>query len=274
MECRDVRELTDSFLSEQLLVETTHDILRHLAQCPSCRAEMESRRRLRTALRGSIRAVTRVARHPRVPRRPSGGMFANINPHDPSSGALVLRPMMAIAASLLLVSAVAFGGPRMARRLASARGAGRSSELRDSIPLEREADLPRGGGATVRTGIPFARRRRAVTGAAVQRRADGARAPLVRLRSPALCAHRPSLPRDPCVCARHAGPSGPSPLRGGSRGHSSVVVPRRPICRVRRLVRQRCRNARDRGRSCRTAEERARRRVGNISSPIAPLALA
>ena len=54
MECRDVRELADSFLSEQLLVETTHDILRHLAQCPSCRAEMESRRRLRTALRGAF----------------------------------------------------------------------------------------------------------------------------------------------------------------------------------------------------------------------------
>ena len=54
MECRDVRELADSFLSEQILVETTHDILRHLAQCPSCRAEIESRRRLRSALHGAF----------------------------------------------------------------------------------------------------------------------------------------------------------------------------------------------------------------------------
>jgi anti-sigma factor RsiW len=54
MECRDVRELADSFLSEQLLVETTHEILQHLARCPSCRSEIESRRRLRTAVRGAF----------------------------------------------------------------------------------------------------------------------------------------------------------------------------------------------------------------------------
>ena len=238
MECRDVRELADSFLSEQLLVETTHDILRHLAQCPSCRADMESRRRLRTALRGAFE------RSPELRATPEflASVGRHLRDHQSSRSLRAarwsFRPMMAIAASLLLVSAVAFGGREWlgASLLHAALGDHQNCAIR--IPLEREADLPRGGRAAVRTGIPLARRRRTVTRAAVQRRADGARAPLVRLRSPALCAHRPSLPRDPCVCARHAGPSGPSPLRGGSRGHSSVVVPRRPICRVRRLVRQ------------------------------------
>ncbi len=110
MECRDVRELADSFLSEQLLVETTHDILRHLAQCPSCRAEMESRRRLRTALRGAFE------RSPELRATPEflASVGRHVREHQSSrslrSARWSFRPMMAIAASLLLVSAVAFGG--------------------------------------------------------------------------------------------------------------------------------------------------------------------
>jgi hypothetical protein len=51
MNCRDVREVADSFLCEELLTETNHEILRHLEGCPSCRKEIEARRRLRGALR-------------------------------------------------------------------------------------------------------------------------------------------------------------------------------------------------------------------------------
>jgi anti-sigma factor RsiW len=53
MDCRKVRELADSFLSEQLLVETNHELLRHLETCPDCRAEIAGRR----ALRGRLRAA-------------------------------------------------------------------------------------------------------------------------------------------------------------------------------------------------------------------------
>jgi anti-sigma factor RsiW len=54
MECRDVRELADSFLSEQLLVETNHELLRHLETCPVCRREMTDRRALRDRLRSAF----------------------------------------------------------------------------------------------------------------------------------------------------------------------------------------------------------------------------
>ena len=50
MQCREVREFADSFLSEQLLVETNHEVLRHLEGCLGCRSEMESRRALRAAI--------------------------------------------------------------------------------------------------------------------------------------------------------------------------------------------------------------------------------
>jgi len=107
MECRDVRELADSFLSEQLLVETTHDILRHLSQCPSCRAEIESRRRLRSSVRGAFERSTEL--------RPNPDFLASIGQrvreqesrHRRRSG---WQRALAIAATILLVFGGAFGG--------------------------------------------------------------------------------------------------------------------------------------------------------------------
>jgi anti-sigma factor RsiW len=51
MECRDVREVADSFLAEELLTETNHEILRHLETCPVCRADVTARRALREGVR-------------------------------------------------------------------------------------------------------------------------------------------------------------------------------------------------------------------------------
>ena len=54
MECRDVRSLADSYLSEQLLVETTQAVVEHLERCQACRAEFDGRRRLRATLRSAF----------------------------------------------------------------------------------------------------------------------------------------------------------------------------------------------------------------------------
>ena len=51
MQCRDVRELADSFLSGQLLVETNHEVLRHLDGCLACRSEMAARQALRATIK-------------------------------------------------------------------------------------------------------------------------------------------------------------------------------------------------------------------------------
>jgi len=68
MNCRDVREVADSFLCEALLTETNHEILRHLETCPSCRTEIEARRRLRGAVRTAFN---------RAPELQPGGDLAN-----------------------------------------------------------------------------------------------------------------------------------------------------------------------------------------------------
>ena len=50
-ECERIRRQLDAYLSNELLVETTSDVLRHLESCPACSQELAARTRVRTALR-------------------------------------------------------------------------------------------------------------------------------------------------------------------------------------------------------------------------------
>ena len=50
LDCQQVRELMDSYLSEELSVETNHGFLRHVAECRDCAAELKRRQRLRALL--------------------------------------------------------------------------------------------------------------------------------------------------------------------------------------------------------------------------------
>lgn len=54
MQCRDFREVADSYLSDELLVETNHDVISHLNTCADCRHELAARRDLRSILRASF----------------------------------------------------------------------------------------------------------------------------------------------------------------------------------------------------------------------------
>ena len=50
LDCQHVRELMDSYLSEELSVETNHGVLRHVSECRDCAAELTRRQRLRALL--------------------------------------------------------------------------------------------------------------------------------------------------------------------------------------------------------------------------------
>ncbi|MEP7340029.1 MAG: hypothetical protein ABI977_19980 [Acidobacteriota bacterium] len=50
MDCRDFKEMLDSYFCQELAVETNHAILGHAEHCLRCRNEMASRRNLREAL--------------------------------------------------------------------------------------------------------------------------------------------------------------------------------------------------------------------------------
>lgn len=47
MQCREFREVSESYLSDELLAETNHQINHHLEHCPDCRADFASRKVLR-----------------------------------------------------------------------------------------------------------------------------------------------------------------------------------------------------------------------------------
>jgi len=120
MRCRDVRELADSFLAEELLTETNHDVLRHMESCPACRTEIDGRRRLREALRTAVGRAPDLAPRPEFMARLQADLRA-------ASGTatgrrrVVLRRWLAFAATVVLAVAIGFvyrfraGGDELAR---------------------------------------------------------------------------------------------------------------------------------------------------------------
>ena len=55
MNCQEFKRIVDSYLSDELLVETNHDVLRHLENCPSCRGEIVARRELRAKVGKAVK---------------------------------------------------------------------------------------------------------------------------------------------------------------------------------------------------------------------------
>ncbi len=86
--CAKVRRRLDSYLSGELSVDLSHEILEHLDRCPECRAELGARERLRASTRlalapapepregfdGEVRAL--LERTPRARRWPTGVLLA------------------------------------------------------------------------------------------------------------------------------------------------------------------------------------------------------
>lgn len=56
-QCEWTRGRMDAYLSNELLVETTGEVLKHLESCAGCSCEMESRARMRGALRKAVATV-------------------------------------------------------------------------------------------------------------------------------------------------------------------------------------------------------------------------
>ena len=105
MDCRTVRELADSFLSEQLLVETNHELLRHLETCPDCRTYIAERRVMRDRLRGAFNRAGDLQPRPELTTE----LVAKLRPSEAGmiSRRSVLQSWWALAAGLV---AAAGGG--------------------------------------------------------------------------------------------------------------------------------------------------------------------
>jgi anti-sigma factor RsiW len=100
MECRDARELLDSFIGEELLVETNHELLRHLASCPECSAELEGRGRIRAGLKQAFSRSADLQVRPEFANELTTRLRA---PAQPAASQASWVRWFAIAASLLAV---------------------------------------------------------------------------------------------------------------------------------------------------------------------------
>lgn len=105
--CEQTLKYLDSYVSNELLVETNHQLLQHLESCPACSAELEVRSRLRTQLKAAVsRQVVppdlQVRVRDQLRSRESRGW----------AGAAWNGWAMATAASVLVCAAVWFGYSR------------------------------------------------------------------------------------------------------------------------------------------------------------------
>lgn len=96
--CERIRRYLDSYISNELLVETNHEVLRHLQSCPACSAELEARARLKRHLKAAVQGTA-------VPE----GLEARVRLHVRGQGS---RPALewrqwAVAAVLLVACAAA-----------------------------------------------------------------------------------------------------------------------------------------------------------------------
>jgi hypothetical protein len=107
MDCRNFRDLLDSYLSGELAVETNHGLLRHAEQCPACRSELGARRNLRALLqvagtreRMSVGARERLRE--RLRTEAAGGFWSSLSRWLAVFGRADWRAPLAVAAAILL----------------------------------------------------------------------------------------------------------------------------------------------------------------------------
>src|SRR5437879_12312847 len=56
--CKRIRTQLDHYLSNELSVETNHEVMRHLEACAACAGELDARMRVRGFLRQAIESET------------------------------------------------------------------------------------------------------------------------------------------------------------------------------------------------------------------------
>jgi anti-sigma factor RsiW len=147
--CREARELADAFLSDQLLVETTNEIVRHLETCPACREEFAARRQLRLRLRSAVDARKDLAPPPEFVATLSAMLRPAGAPQEITRRAWLQSWMAAAAAAVAVVGGGLFARDRfrhsrLATLAASAAGDHQNCAIKfnlaeQPIPLDEAA---------------------------------------------------------------------------------------------------------------------------------------
>ena len=68
MHCRDVRGLADSYVDGELSTDESRELVQHLAGCPACRDDVDTRRALKAGVQRGFRAATELTPTSRTSR--------------------------------------------------------------------------------------------------------------------------------------------------------------------------------------------------------------
>jgi hypothetical protein len=105
--CERTRRYMDSYVSSELLVETNHEVLRHLESCPSCAAELEVRTRIKSRLKTAVQSQS-------VPRELQARVREALR-HESRASFASTRWAVAAAAMLIIGLAIWVALPRSTR---------------------------------------------------------------------------------------------------------------------------------------------------------------
>lgn len=110
MNCKDFREIVDSYLSDELLTETNHEMLLHIENCLECRDEIEARRSIRNLLRSAVRNEAQYLISEDFAKSLQMNLRRNIFEANRTSGFLSpnRNSWIAIAAGLLIMFSIGF----------------------------------------------------------------------------------------------------------------------------------------------------------------------
>jgi len=107
MQCREFREISEAYLSDELLVKTNIQVLEHLENCPKCRGEFAAKRRLRQKLRAAVKNAPEVQVDPIFASRLAANLRqAALRENDWRSLLLAPKFLIPVMASLLVVAAL------------------------------------------------------------------------------------------------------------------------------------------------------------------------
>ncbi len=103
MQCSDFHKIVDSYLGDELLIETNHEVIAHLEACSACRRELAARRELRVQLRAAFASSAALQPSPAFTNRLRAQLRAKAL-HETTT--VTWGQWMAIAASVLLILTV------------------------------------------------------------------------------------------------------------------------------------------------------------------------
>ena len=106
MNCRDFKDIADSYLSNELLVETNHEVLQHLEACAHCRSELAGRRELRERLRSAVKNAPQSRMNPGFAARAKSDLREQAFGKPGMWGFAGSRAVLAGLVSVLLVAVI------------------------------------------------------------------------------------------------------------------------------------------------------------------------